>query len=180
MKEKNSHNSFCLMAQEINPAFIFQNKILNFYCGHVLQWMLCQEGIRFRSFVWSWKCPKSFLQSPKSRFQQFKLCWWFLGVEFTFWDGRVRSVNSEVAPRGGSLFMNSVEFLSRHLAPSWWPRPSGAPTTIISPLESTPNRTLRSSKSLRAAFGLLASLSSTHAWLFWSTSWEKFQAKKHL
>ena len=35
-----------------------------------------------------------------------------------FWDGRVRSVNSEVAPRGGSLFMNSVEFLSRHLASS--------------------------------------------------------------
>ena len=104
----------------------------------------------------------------------------FLGVEITFWDGRVRSVNSEVAPRSGSLFMNSVEFLSRHLASSWWPRPSGAPTTIISPLESTPNRTLRSSKSLRAAFGLLASLSSTHAWLFWSMSWEKFQAKKHL
>ena len=143
------------MAREINPAFIIQNKILNSYCGHVLQWMLCQEGIRFWSFVWSWKCSKSFLQSPKSRFQQLKLCWWFLGVEITFWDGRVRSVNSEVAPRGGSLFMNSVEFLSRHLAPSWWPRPSGAPTTIISPLESTPNRTLRSSKSLRAAFGLL-------------------------
>ena len=29
-KEKDSHNRFCLMAQEINPAFIFQNKILNF------------------------------------------------------------------------------------------------------------------------------------------------------
>ena len=84
MKEKNSHNSFCLMAQEINPAFIFQNKILNFTAVMCCSGCCARKELGFEVLFEVENVRNPFYKALNPDFNNSNCVDDFLGVEITF------------------------------------------------------------------------------------------------